>query len=119
MSQTDRSRQNRTTRAKPAASRRSPKWLWPVLIVAVVLLGVVAVVASRGSDDKSTSANSGAAEQTRPVTGTGTPLPQMPNSGSDPAVGMVAPDVSGASFDGSPVKIVNDGRPKLVVFAAH
>jgi thiol-disulfide isomerase/thioredoxin len=37
----------------------------------------------------------------------------------DPAVGQPIPDVSGTAFDGSPVSIVRDGTPKLLLFLAH
>jgi thiol-disulfide isomerase/thioredoxin len=37
----------------------------------------------------------------------------------DPAVGRPIPAVEGRSFDGTPVNIKADGRPKLIVFLAH
>ncbi|NIR41227.1 MAG: TlpA family protein disulfide reductase, partial [Actinobacteria bacterium] len=38
---------------------------------------------------------------------------------SDPAIGMMAPDVVGQDFGGSEVTIRNDGRAKMIVFLAH
>jgi thiol-disulfide isomerase/thioredoxin len=32
---------------------------------------------------------------------------------------MPAPEVRGSSFDGAPVAIAHDGRPKVVLFVAH
>jgi len=32
---------------------------------------------------------------------------------------MPAPEVRGSSFDGTPMAIANDGRPKVVLFLAH
>ncbi len=44
---------------------------------------------------------------------------QFPASGTDPAVGMTAPTVQGASFDGSPVAIQPSGKPTAIIFIAH
>jgi thiol-disulfide isomerase/thioredoxin len=87
-------------------------------IAATVLVLVLASVAAScgGSDKKKTTAG---IEETRPVTITGTALPKLASSGADPAVGTTIPEVTGQSFDGSPVAIRNDGRPKLILFVAH
>src|SRR5207237_293215 len=82
----------------------------------VVVLAVAAIVSSGGSDKKKSAAG---LEQTRPVTITGTPLADLPQTGDDPAVGKEIPEAKGQSFDGSPVDIRNDGRPKLILFVAH
>jgi thiol-disulfide isomerase/thioredoxin len=90
--------------------------MWIVLGV-VVLLGVVAIIASRsGSDNKSSSSN---IEENRPVTVTGAALPDYQSPTGDTAVGKVAPEVKGQSFDGTPVSITNDGNGKVVMFVAH
>jgi cytochrome c biogenesis protein CcmG, thiol:disulfide interchange protein DsbE len=60
-----------------------------------------------------------AGPQTRPVDITGEALPPFTGSGADPAAGAIAPAVRGASFDGTPVAITNDGRAKVVMFVAH
>ena len=57
-------------------------------------------------------------EQSRPVQITGTALPEL-KSGTDAAIGLTIPEVSGATFNGTPVSITHDGRPKLVLFVAH
>jgi thiol-disulfide isomerase/thioredoxin len=49
----------------------------------------------------------------------GESLPDLPDSGPDPAIGMAAPGLEGISFDGSPVRIADDGRPKVILFLAH
>jgi cytochrome c biogenesis protein CcmG/thiol:disulfide interchange protein DsbE len=49
----------------------------------------------------------------------GSPLPQFPATGDDPAKGLTAPTVQGASFDGTPVAIEPAGRPTAVLFIAH
>lgn len=91
--------------------RRSP---WIPLAVVVGLAAVVAFFAARSPGGQETPGVS----QTQPVTVTGTPLPAL-GTGADPAVGRPIPEVRGATFDGTPVNVVNDGRPKLLVFAAH
>jgi thiol-disulfide isomerase/thioredoxin len=48
----------------------------------------------------------------------GTPLPRLAG-GTDPAIGMVAPDLAGLDFEGNAVQVSNDGRAKIVVFLAH
>jgi thiol-disulfide isomerase/thioredoxin len=51
---------------------------------------------------------------------TGTPLPRLPQSGADAAIGMPAPGLTGADFEGNSVVIPNDdGQAKLILFVAH
>lgn len=57
--------------------------------------------------------------QTRPVTVSGAALSTLGSSGSDPAVGTVAPTVTGTTFDGQPVQVGGTGRPALVLFVAY
>jgi cytochrome c biogenesis protein CcmG/thiol:disulfide interchange protein DsbE len=103
--------------AVAAARKKQPPWLWIGVAAVVIVLAVAAIVSSGGSGGKKKSAE-GVAE-TRPVTVTGTPLAKLPQTGDDPAVGQTIPEVKGQSFDGSPVDIRNDGRPKLILFVAH
>jgi cytochrome c biogenesis protein CcmG/thiol:disulfide interchange protein DsbE len=115
-----------TTKSRPSPGARGgkrtaapPTRRTPVLALAVgliVVLAVVAIIASRGTTKKGTT---NGLEETRPVTVTGAPLPSFPDSTRDPAVGMPAPDVRGSTFAGRPMAIVHDARPKLVMFVAH
>lgn len=86
-------------------------------LVALVLLTTVC-----GDDGAATTGGSDTTvvtiQQAQPATVTGTALPRFPD-GPDPAVGMMMPEVEGASFDGTPVTISNDGRPKVLLFLAH
>jgi cytochrome c biogenesis protein CcmG/thiol:disulfide interchange protein DsbE len=111
-----------TTKSKSgavaAARKKQPPWLWIGVAAVVLVLLVAAIVSSGGSGGKSKNSAAGL-QQTRPVTVTGTPLASLPSSGDDPAVGKQIPEVKGQSFDGTPVDIGNDGRPKLVLFVAH
>ena len=107
------------------------------MVVAVAI--VVAVVSTGGDDD--TQADTGASSPaldggsgggsatapaagqpvtTAPVTVEGSPLPALPDGGADPAVGRAFPTLSGSAvLDAAPMRISNDGRPKLVVYLAH
>jgi thiol-disulfide isomerase/thioredoxin len=112
-----------TTKPKPkkkgavaAARKKQPPWLWIGVAAIVLVLAVAAIVSGGGSDGNKTAEG---VEQTRPVTISGTALPDLPESGADPAVGQVIPEATGQSFDGSPVAIRNDGRAKLILFVAH
>ena len=103
--------------AVAAARKKQPPWLWIGVAGVVIVLAVAAIVSSGGSGGSKKSAQ-GVAE-TRPVTVTGTPLPKLPASGDDQAVGKTIPEVKGQSFDGTPIDIRSDGRPKLILFVAH
>ena len=96
---------------KAVPPRRFP--VIPVTIAIVLVLGVVAVLVSRGGDD-----DDAAVEETRPVAVQGDPVVAL-GDGEDPAVGTAAPQLDGAGFDGTPLRIGADGRPKVVVFLAH
>ena len=94
-------------------------------LVAVAALVALAMLAAGCGDDDGATTSGGsdtsviAIEQFRPVTVTGEYLPLFPNAGADPAVGMIMPELEGASFDGTSVTITNDGRPKVLLFLAH
>lgn len=108
--------------SKRPQQNQSPGRSWPILPIVVgvaVVLALVAVLLSDGAgDDKGADSVPAGVEQTRPVAIEGAALPAMAE-GPDPAVGAVAPRVEGATFDGSPVTIGADGRPKVLVFLAH
>jgi cytochrome c biogenesis protein CcmG/thiol:disulfide interchange protein DsbE len=118
-----------TTKSRPPPSRRTragkrkaapPSSRNPVVgfaIGVVIVLGVVAVIASRGSTTK--PAVPKGVQETRPVTVTGAALPPLTDASVDPAVGTSAPQLRGSTFAGRSVAIVDDGRPKLVLFVAH
>jgi cytochrome c biogenesis protein CcmG, thiol:disulfide interchange protein DsbE len=56
---------------------------------------------------------------TTPTLGPGAALPAFVDAVSDPAVGLPIAEAAGTSFDGSPVRIAADGRPKILLFLAH
>jgi thiol-disulfide isomerase/thioredoxin len=50
----------------------------------------------------------------------GDPLPRLGEPGlPDPAVGVVAPTVTGSDWEGNTFHIGADGRPKVLIFLAH
>jgi thiol-disulfide isomerase/thioredoxin len=100
-------------RRRPSSSRAPLRgWLIGGVLAAIIgSAAVVAVVTTAGDDDTA------GLEQTRPVVVSGAPLAAFVD-GQDAAIGTVAPAISGASFDGSPIDIA-PGRPTLVVFLAH
>ena len=104
------------TAPPPPTARALAVPLVAVTVAAVVLLAVVAVVVTRGGDGDGPTAPEQV--EVAPVAVAGTPLPRL-GSGADPAVGQVAPTLRGVGFDGSPVDVAPDGRPRMVVFLAH
>lgn len=90
----------------------------------VLLAGVVAVLLSGSEESTDPAATSDGASavsisETREVEVSGVILPQLPESGADSALGLAMPELSGQSFDGTPVEIKNDGRPKIIMFLTH
>ncbi len=110
-------------RASPAAQgrRRGGVPLAAIVVGLIALVALVAVMISRqaGNGGRVGAVPAGV-EQTRPVRITGEPLPAFDeNAARDPALGARMPELQGASFDGRPLGIVDDGKPKLVLFLAH
>lgn len=97
--------------------------LGAILIVAAAIAAVAltpsaqpqaSAAASGASAPAGSAAPSGASSPAADAT-----LPPFEASANDPAVGRPVPEVDGKSFDGTPVSIKADGRPKLIVFLAH
>jgi thiol-disulfide isomerase/thioredoxin len=105
----------------PSASSKGANVTLLVIVGVVVLLGAafgLAVLVAGGDDDGAVAAG---VEQVRAVTIEGAALPAHDSSAAtDAAVGMTAPTLRGASFDGTPVTVTpGDGTPKMLVFLAH
>jgi thiol-disulfide isomerase/thioredoxin len=102
---------------------RSRAWLWGAVGVVVVAAGIVAAVVSAGGGGSTSSSGHGHAggtvEIASRVTVQGAPLPTLPDSGSDPAVGRAAPTLVGVTFSGAPLTVTDTGQPFAVVFVAH
>jgi cytochrome c biogenesis protein CcmG, thiol:disulfide interchange protein DsbE len=104
---------------RPSTARRKQQRGVSRRVVLSLLGGALAVVAIVAIAISATGGSADAGAQTRPVDVTGAALPAYTGSGDDPAGGAVAPELDGATFDGTPVAITNDGRAKVVMFIAH
>lgn len=106
----------------------SSKLLWVGLAVVILVIGVVVIGVSRSSNS---GGNGGVAS---PSGGTVVPngelaigqidvvganLPVKPAEGTDPAIGMTIPQVTGQSFDGVTDVITPDGKPMVIMALAH
>lgn len=94
--------------------------IWMAGLALVIIVGVIAVLAARGSRNDATEKVD--AQQTAPVevTGAPAPLPPLPDTGDDPAVGQTIPTVTGSTFEGEELVIgPEDGTAKVIIFAAH
>lgn len=103
--------------AKARNAQRSNKGFL-FIVVAVVIVGalMIAVFSNRSKDEQAAEA----AAQTASVTITGQPLATYPGQGSaDPSVGATIPDLRGTTLDGTPATITDDGKAKVLLFAAH
>ncbi len=104
------------TATKPQGPNRTPLYIigGVVVVALVVWLGIAIANSESGAFEDDNIANAQV-----DLSGTGLP-PFFPDAGSnDQALNLVAPEVTGADFNGNTVDIVHDGRPKLIVFLAH
>jgi cytochrome c biogenesis protein CcmG/thiol:disulfide interchange protein DsbE len=83
-------------------------------IVAVALVAVVIGLLAGGDDDGDVAIETSDVE----VAGGDDLAPFDDTANPDPAVGLPAPVLSGADFDGEPITVPGDG-PAVVVFLAH
>lgn len=114
---------------KPIATAGQPKKkTTPIIIgviasVVVILVIVLVVALAGGGDDGDSPFAEGATIrefQGVEIVPEGTSLPAATDGVDDPAVGMDAPGLVGASFDGTPVTVApGDGKPYMLVFLAH
>ena len=118
-----RARRNAARNAPPPS--RQGRWLWP-LVGGVVIVGaaIAAIVltsgqAPGGSSVRPSGSPAGSVSPGAGPVVNGAPLPAFENPDGDLAVGQPIPEVQGASFDGRPVAITADGRPKVLLFLAH
>jgi cytochrome c biogenesis protein CcmG/thiol:disulfide interchange protein DsbE len=115
-------------------NRRTGPIIIGATVAVVLIIGLVAFLATRGGGDDKVTAGTGAAaaksasQETATVTVSGEDLPAYPDStksyladpATDPAVGSTIPKLVGQSFDGSKVTIdPTDGKPKVILFVAH
>lgn len=102
----------------------SRSWIIGGTVAAFVIVAAIAALFLSGgdgsaSDEATADPLAAGISETRPVTANGTALPFLPEQGADPALGLTIPEVSGQSFDGTPIEIRNDGTPKIIMFLTH
>lgn len=116
---------HRPTATNKTKARSSANWVVGLVIVAVLAAAVVAFISTRGSgtgssSGQATATTSAGTVATAPVTVSAAPLPQLPDSGTDPAVGKPFPTLSGTNvMTGGPISIPPTGNAKLIFFIAH
>lgn len=96
--------------------RMSPRVFFGVGGTLVVALFVVALVVGLSNEEP--------VDESMPenvdVQINGAALPPHDSEASDdPAFGIIAPEFSSVGFDGAPMSLRHDGRPKAVLFLAH
>ncbi len=117
-----RSRDSRRDAARKRERQAGPgRWVLPAGGLVVVLVAVVAIILSQGGGSgggASGSPASSAGPATAPTI-TGAALPAFSQTIGDTAKGLAAPVVQGHDYQGAPVGIAPNGKPTLVIFAAH
>lgn len=128
MANRQRAEARRKAAAKAARSEGggSKVWLWSGVgaIVAIALIVVVAITAGGSSTASDTTAPGSTVDTSFPdsqkVTITGDKLPAYAEGGTDDAVGMTAPSLSGFNFQGDEIVIDPAANgPYMLVFLAH
>jgi len=105
-----------TSRKKPPTKRSKVPFYVGGGIVALLLIAFITTGLGDSNDGNGTST----AQEFADVTVTGTLLPPTPDEGAaDTAVGMAMPEIQGEDFEGNPVSITNDGRPKAIILLSH
>jgi len=126
MAQNQRKKNQKKAGVSSARDNGNLKVIAYILLVVVGIAGAVSLGTAGSSTKPST--NSGvtvpggvAAAEYQDVTVSGDALPQLPETGKDPAVGKAAPTISGYDLAGRPAKIDpgSDGKATMVVFLAH
>lgn len=119
---TTRRRSSRPVPPRPGTSSTAPaggsrgRVLWIAIAAVVVVAAVIGIaVAATGGGD----GGDDVATETGGVETIGDALPLLTDPGNDPAVGMEAPFVSAATFDGERVTIDGENGARVYGFFAH
>ena len=103
------------TIAPAATPRKVQSWVWAIVGGVVVAALIIAILIANGS---STATSSGV-NNFPLVSVNGSPLPAVPTSGNDPAVGLVMPTLTGFDYSGVVHSLPTTGKPTVVIVAAH
>ncbi len=127
---------NRPGKSKSASQRvraasnsgkgKSTSLIWVAIVGVVIAVGIVAIVAGRGTSSSGGGASpsggtivpNGNLEYGQVVV-SGTALTPKPDSNGDPMVGTVFPTVTGQQFDGKQMTIAPNGKPHIIMVVAH
>lgn len=116
----------RVRAASNAGKGKSTTWIWIAIVGVVIAVGIVAIVAGRGTSSSGGSASpsggtvvpAGKLDYGQ-VSVSGTALTPKPDSGADPTVGSIIPTVIGQQFDGKQLTIAPNGKPHIIMVVAH
>ena len=105
-----------TSKKKSTAGNRNAWIVGGVISAVIAIAAIVAISASSNKDSLAV----GTVQEFSEVTVTGDVLPAFDEAAKpDPAVGMLAPVLTGKGFTGNPVTTEATGTPTLLVFLAH
>jgi hypothetical protein len=99
-------------RSQPTASRNRPLLIAGGIGVVAVVAAIIAVALSSNTPSVPEPAEVAVAVD-------GTPLPEWNGEGTDGAVGMMLPSLSGSDLTGAAMTIAPDGRAQAIVILAH
>jgi thiol-disulfide isomerase/thioredoxin len=106
-----------STSKKNSTSGNRNAWIVGGVIAAVIAIAAIVAISASSKKD---SAAVGSVQEFSEVTVTGDVLPAFDSAVKpDPAVGMLAPVLSGKGFTGNVVTTESTGTPTLLVFLAH
>jgi hypothetical protein len=122
-----------TPKARPApkgrpasrtpASRSGNKWVFPLVVAALIAVGIVAVVivaAGGGGGNDEPQGGAAKVEIASDVTVGGAGLPDYTGAPRDAAVGLAAPTLDSVDFQDNPVHAGGaTGSPYALVFLSH
>ena len=103
--------------SKKSTSGNRNAWIVGGVIAAVIAIAAIVAISASSKKD---SAAVGSLQEFSEVTVTGYVLPAFDEAANpDPAVGMLAPVLTGKGFTGNVVTTESTGTPTLLVFLAH
>jgi cytochrome c biogenesis protein CcmG/thiol:disulfide interchange protein DsbE len=98
---------------KSDSSSNKSVWLIGGIAALIAVAAIVAVASQSGSDEVVEGV-----EEFHPVEVVGESLPEFSGESTDPAIGMMAPVLTGQGFTGNKI-VTTPGTPTLLVFLAH
>ena len=106
-----------STSKKNSTSGNRNAWIVGGVIAAVIAVAAIVAISSSSKKDSTVV---GTVQEFSDITVTGDVLPAFDSAAKpDPAVGMLAPVLSGKGFTGNVVTTESTGTPTLIVFLAH